>query len=460
MTKSNNDGKACGEVDTSASERARQQQVLLERNKAVLDAIPERINLYRVSDHVITYCNQAWATQYKVGVKEAIGRVLDDFLSDDEMVGLRSQLALLGPENPILVDDAARAAHGPNPQYFEWVDRYMVGTDGPSILSIGRDVTRRRQAELALAESEARYRELADKSADIVWRLSFDPTPHFEYMSPSAEAIIGYPPSYFLDDFNHLFDILDAESQQAVTRALKGEPLPDRFDFHYRHANGSIVVGETQTAFIKKGLQGVSRDVTELRRLQDEMSALALRDTLTGLANRRLFNELFEADLARTQRSNLPLAVAFLDLDGLKSVNDIYGHEAGDVVLRETARRMMRIVRGADTVARLGGDEFAIVYSPNEASSYNLVARLDAVLAEPIWISATNPVFCPASIGVADTTAVGYDGAALLAAADEAMYETKRARRAIRASEMADITTVETRVETRGIEPLTSTLQR
>ncbi len=191
-------------------------------------------------------------------------------------------------------------------------------------------------------------------------------------------------------------------------------------------------MGETRTTVIRGGVQGVSRDVTELRHLQDSMSTLALHDPLTGLANRRLFIELLEADLARTERNGLPLAVAFLDLDGLKKVNDAYGHDAGDLVLCETARRLLATVRGADTVARVGGDEFVIVYEPNDTNSHNLIVRLDHALSEPIEISAATVVSCPASIGVADTSTVGYNGTELLAAADEAMYEVKRGRQSAR----------------------------
>ena len=136
-----------------------------------------------------------------------------------------------------------------------------------------------------------------------------------------------------------------------------------------------------QTTRIRGGLQGVSRDVTELRHLQEKLEALALRDPLTGLANRRLFNELLDADLARTQRSGLPLAVAFLDLDGFKNVNDTYGHDVGDLVLCETARRLVSTVRGADIVARLGGDEFVVVYEPNDPNSSNLIERMDRALS-------------------------------------------------------------------------------
>lgn len=409
----------------------------LEQNAIVLDALPERISRYRVVDHVITYCNPAWATEYGITPDQAIGRVLDDFMSEDEAVGMRSQLELLGPDNPILVDTAARATPGPDRKWLEWMDRYLDSADGSEVLSIGRDVTRRRNAEVHLAETEAGFRDLADRSADVVWRFSLEPIPHFDYMSPSVQSISGYSPSYFLEDFSRIMQVIDEESRALIARALSGEELPDRFDIRFRHAKGSINIAETRTSAVQGGLQGVSRDVTELRQLQDEMETLALRDPLTGLANRRLFGELLDADLARTQRDGLPLAIAFLDLDRLKNVNDVYGHDAGDQVLRETASRLRKVLRGADIVARIGGDEFVIAYAPNDANSFNLIPRIDRALAEPIFISDTTSVLCPASIGVSDTSKVGYSSAALLAAADEAMYETKRARQAIRDADLA-----------------------
>ncbi|CAN5551203.1 hypothetical protein BH10ACT2_BH10ACT2_13550 [soil metagenome] len=429
-------------------------QVALEQSAEVLEALPDLISRYRVSDHVVTYCNSAWANEYSIGPAEPVGHRLEVFLSEDELAGLRQQLALLGPDNPILMDTFPRNTGHPSGEWLEWVDRYLLGPDGPEILSIGRDVTRRKNAELHLAETEAGFRDLADRSADVVWRFSLVPAPHFDYMSPSVENISGYPASYFLEDFSRLLNVVDSADTKAIAQAIKGQPLPDRFDITFRHANGSLNIVETHTSIISGGLQGVSRDVTELRRLQDEMAALALRDPLTGLANRRLFNELLDAGLARTQRDDLPLAVAFLDLDGLKLVNDVFGHDAGDIVLCETASRLREVLRGADTVARLGGDEFAIIYSPNDANSFNLIARIDRALAKPIEISDTDSVICPASIGTADTRTVGYSGEALLAVADEAMYDTKRARKAARDPE------TRSRVETRGIEPLTSTLQR
>ncbi|MEO8268055.1 MAG: sensor domain-containing diguanylate cyclase [Ilumatobacteraceae bacterium] len=408
----------------------RDHQIALEHAAAMLDALPERVNRYCVSDLAILYCNAAWGAQYNVDPDDAVGRSLEEFLSDDEMDGLHQQVALLGPDNPILVDSVARAVPNAPDQWLEWIDRYLIGPDGPEVLSIGRDVTERHDTEIKLAESEARFRNLADKSADVVWRLIVEPSPHFDYMSPSVERILGYPPSYFLHDFTRMLDILDDEGRSAIARALGGERTLEQYDFHFRHANGSIVIGETRTTNLIGGLQGVSRDVTELRELQDSMAALALRDPLTGMANRRLFNELLDADLARTERNGLPLAVAFLDLDNFKQVNDTYGHDVGDLVLCETAARLVKTVRNTDTVARIGGDEFVIVYEPNDRNSLNLIQRIDRALSQPMHLVPGIVVCCPASIGIAETRKVGYSRAALLAAADEAMYEVKRNRQA------------------------------
>jgi diguanylate cyclase (GGDEF)-like protein/PAS domain S-box-containing protein len=399
---------------------------------AMLDALPERVNRYRVCDLAITYCNAAWAAQYNVEPGEAIGRRLDEFLSDDELEGLHSQLAKLGPDNRVLVDTVPRAVSNAMDQWLEWADRYLDGPDGPEILSVGRDVTARHTAELQLAESEARFRDLADNSSDVVWRFVLGPPPRLDYLSPSVETVLGYPASYFLEDFTRILDIIDDEDRKVVTQALRGEQILKDFDFRFRHADGSIVIGETRATVVRDGLQGVSRDVTELRRLQESLAALALRDPMTGLANRRLLEELLDAELARTQRSGLPLALAYVDLDDLKLINDSFGHDAGDQVLVEVARRLVSAVRGADVVARIGGDEFVVVFELDDPNSENLVARIDEALAAPIELDGDIAVTCGASIGCADTRVTGYERARLMAVADSVMYQVKRAHHAAR----------------------------
>jgi diguanylate cyclase (GGDEF)-like protein/PAS domain S-box-containing protein len=167
----------------------------------------------------------------------------------------------------------------------------------------------------------------------------------------------------------------------------------------------------------------------ELRELASTLSERAVRDPLTGLANRTLLLERLRASLARDARGGGGTGLLFLDLDGFKEVNDRHGHDVGDAVLCEVARRLSAAVRPSDTVARLGGDEFVVLV---EASAETLlqpvVERLTAALAQPVGDlpggRGVGVSIGTAWIGRGDSTADE-----LLRRADTAMYRDKRSRR-------------------------------
>ncbi|NTW42709.1 MAG: diguanylate cyclase [Cellulomonadaceae bacterium] len=392
-----------------------------------LDLLSERVARYRVDDLVLVYCNRAWAAEHLAEPDELIGLPMTDLLGPSELEGLHSQLARLGPSTPFLHDPTPRSAPRMVGRWVEWADRYLPGPTGAHILAVGRDVTERRVAEERLAQSEARFRDLADRSADIVWRVSVHPHPHLSYLSPSVERLTGWTPAAFGDRMDHLLEILDPQAREMALQALAGRPLADRFDARVRRADGSWAVLEMQVVRLPDGLQGVARDVTEMRQLQEDLAELALRDPLTGLANRRLLDILLAAALTRAARTSEPLVVTYVDLDDFKGVNDGYGHAAGDAVLIEVARRLEGTVRGADIVARLGGDEFIVVH---EAVGDGLAAvgeRIRTALAPPYTLPSGDVVTCTASLGESDTRG-HLDAPSLFAAADAAMYAAKRAR--------------------------------
>jgi diguanylate cyclase (GGDEF)-like protein/PAS domain S-box-containing protein len=167
-------------------------------------------------------------------------------------------------------------------------------------------------------------------------------------------------------------------------------------------------------------------------RLQEQLAHLALHDQLTGLANRPLLREELSRSLADSGRSELPLTVMFLDLDGFKPVNDKLGHPIGDDVLREVARRLVAEVREGDVVGRIGGDEFVIVCRETDrAHAERIAERLRSAVAEP-YADLPPHFVVSASIGVvvlhpAPDRETGSDE--LLALADDEMYRAKNSGR-------------------------------
>ena len=134
-----------------------------------------------------------------------------------------------------------------------------------------------------------------------------------------------------------------------------------------------------------RGIVLNARDVTERVRLEEELTHQAFHDGLTGLANRALFRDRLDQSLSRSSRTGEPLAVLFVDLDGFKQVNDTLGHDAGDQLLEEVARRFATAIRPSDTLARLGGDEFALLLEEaDETLSVTVAERLLERLSKAI----------------------------------------------------------------------------
>ena len=243
-------------------------------------------------------------------------------------------------------------------------------------------------------------------------------------------VISGVDRATFVPTFSSFQELVHPEDRERVVELVTasvrtGAPLDYecrlvRGDGEVRtmHALGHAVVEDGRVVHIR----GTLHDVTERQRLQEAITAMAFRDPLTGLANRRLYLEQLEQALARAATEGTACAVLFIDLDGFKGVNDRFGHAAGDDLLCEIGARLRAAVRDTDTVARFGGDEFAVLCEDAGHRVATLTAgRIERELRRPTLIEGT-PV--TASIGIA----VGMQGAnpdELLRQADEAMYEVK-----------------------------------
>lgn len=166
--------------------------------------------------------------------------------------------------------------------------------------------------------------------------------------------------------------------------------------------------------------------VTEQKRTEENIRRQAYYDLLTGLPNRRLFHDRLGLEIRKANRANLPIALLFIDLDYFKEVNDTLGHDVGDMLLQEIARRISACVRGSDTVARLGGDEFTVILSelPNTRHVEDVAQKIVSSLAEPYHID-KEIVHVSASIGITLYPNDANGISALMKNADQAMYIAK-----------------------------------
>lgn len=185
-----------------------------------------------------------------------------------------------------------------------------------------------------------------------------------------------------------------------------------------------------RAAELEAGNRRLEVDLAENRRLASQLAHQASHDHLTGLPNRHLFEELLRETLALSQRSGHRAAVAFVDLDRFKFINDTFGHAAGDDVLKEAARRLSAAIRASDFAARIGGDEFVVMLTDFDQwqESVLVAAKMLRVFARPFTVGG-NEVSLSASLGIAvfpDDGDDGDDGMTLLKRADIAMYQAKQ----------------------------------
>ena len=254
---------------------------------------------------------------------------------------------------------------------------------------------------------------------------------YFKSVNPAWERTFGYSPREIMSrpfvEFVHPDDREQTIAESA--RLLTGVETVN-FENRYQAKDGSYRwIGWTATVAADEQLiYAFARDVTERKRLEEELSRLAQHDSLTGLYNRRRFEEELVRQFDYAQRHGTGGAVLMFDLDNSKVINDTYGHAAGDEALRTVAQVLGETLRGTDFSARFGGDEFAVILPDTETAGAEVVAcKLVANVRQRI-ANADREVTPTASIGIASYG--GPDNRStddVLTAADEAMYKAKRA---------------------------------
>jgi diguanylate cyclase (GGDEF)-like protein/PAS domain S-box-containing protein len=310
------------------------------------------------------------------------------------------------------------------------------GVDGDvrGFYSVTFDVTERRRDAERLAAAERRIRAITDNVPAMIYHV--DAEQRYTFANELFERTFGGShaplPGKHVRDVRgdaiyrqvlpQMQAVLAGERQlfdtervlDGVQRAFQHTMVPDR------DGDGRIV-----------GFYGLSLDVTVVREAERRLEQLARIDPLTGLANRRAFEERLEQAMARCRRSKRPMGLVFLDVDHFKRINDSLGHGGGDAVLKEFAARLEACVRVTDMAARLAGDEFVVVLEGlNHADEANLVAdKINVAIRRPMYAGGRS-IDVTSSIGVAYYGGTGStDGAALCERADRALYRAKAAGR-------------------------------
>ena len=303
------------------------------------------------------------------------------------------------------------------------------------------DIDEQKQIEQALRESEERLRFITENTHDVVWQL--DRELRFTYINAADERMRGYARE----------DVIGRSFKEAITP--KGYPIVDQamqrrhnlaaresgvgaesFEVEMTCKDGSLLWVEINSTPIHDksghiaGYIGVTRDATQRHESHERLREQTIRDPLTGLFNRRFLDESLERELSRAKRDKLPLSLLMIDIDRFKSLNDTYGHQAGDAVIKCLGKLIRDGARSADLPCRYGGEEFLLVLphmtlatAAERAEQWRLAFAEQKVVFGEISLSATF------SVGVAAYPDHGDSSELLIRAADQALYTAKHSGR-------------------------------
>jgi diguanylate cyclase (GGDEF)-like protein/PAS domain S-box-containing protein len=306
--------------------------------------------------------------------------------------------------------------------------------------SMSNDKTAASDGKTTARNDGTDFQLLAEHSADVICRVGLDMT--LKYVSPSSLTVLGWTPEEMMamEPFALVVaeDLpkLAASAARHLTPGVEADLVVNRM----RKKDGTIAWMEVSARVVRDPVTAepketiiVMRDITERKRLEEKLSAQALTDGLTGLANRRAFDGDLDREWKRTLRDGTQISLLLLDIDHFKQFNDRYGHQVGDDCLRAIAVAVKEAVRATDVVARYGGEEIAVILAGTDSAGAVEVADKVRCAIEHLRLTHEgNPdgeSLVTASVGVA--TALARSGGtmrmpeSLLQAADSALYKAK-----------------------------------
>jgi diguanylate cyclase (GGDEF)-like protein/PAS domain S-box-containing protein len=375
-------------------------------------------------------------------VKELLGWDVEDFMSprpdlihpDDRqrIADVVNTLRRLGGATTATYRLQHRGGH------YLWIEAFARLVESPEgdgtteIIYTGRDVTQRVQIQQALTESQAQLRTITDNVPAVIARI--DLSERYTYINRFVEQVSGESPSEMIGKTvkevrgPELYEQL----KEYLDRAYAGESVWFEYEATYRnrllHFQTHYVPDKDSKGHVR-GVYALTTEITHIKNVERELLRLAHQDALTGLANRRYFNEQSASLLRQTCQRHAPVLMAVVDVDNFKVINDTYGHHAGDLVLAEVGRCLQGVMHEGAVVARIGGDEFVILC--DHVATESAAEAFVRTLWEKLHIAVRTGGHCidvHISMG-----AVFFKGSAtqdtLMKLADEALYLAKEGGR-------------------------------
>ncbi len=300
-------------------------------------------------------------------------------------------------------------------------------------LQLEHEIAERKKTEEALKLAESRYRNIFERAVEGIFRAKMDGT--IVEANPACVDILGYASAEELSSIPRLAAemMIQPNERERYLSGMEAEGFVSHYEYQARRKSGDVVWLSESSRLIRgeegeeRFIEGVLLDVTERKKSEQDLQYKANYDGLTDIPNRHLFFDRLDNCLASARRYGDSLAVLFLDLDEFKAVNDTYGHQAGDKVLAEVARRLKKRVRSSDTLARIGGDEFGILLPKIDApgSAAGVAEDLLKALDDPIVV-AGKEFRIQATIGLSLFPEDSEDSVGLVSRADTAMYSAKK----------------------------------
>jgi diguanylate cyclase (GGDEF)-like protein/PAS domain S-box-containing protein len=389
-------------------------------------------------DGRLTRVNPSMCEMLGMPPEQIVGRNVFEFSHPDDVAADRATGVSIARGDIEFSEDERRLLHSSGA--WRWIRRTVCvirdALGRPEYASFDVvDITEVRESADLQRRAEAQLRALLDATSEIITVLEADG--RWRWSSGALGRVLGYDAERDPEPEGGVFAIVHRDdlalASQSFAELAAGssrgddKPLTVRLraadgEWRWFEIRGRNLVDDPDV----NGIVLLSRDVTELRSAQEQLSHQATHDSLTKLPNRVLFQELGEQALARADRDGTLIAVLFLDLDRFKRVNDTHGHPIGDALLVEVAHRLRVCVRRGDVVARFGGDEFVILceHPAGQPEMLHLANRLIAAVSAPAELGTVNT-----EIGVSVGVAIGAGGRitvdTLLRDADAALYQAK-----------------------------------